>query len=126
LNKSYPDLHFGIASNSTFSNKTALMKGIRETYPSIAFDGTNYLTVYSHTVGCKAYLGAIHVSTLGVPGKPTYFNPSTTWADLVYDTDVAFGSTNFLAVFANMHPASSNGAGDWYMQVCGQLVQKSP
>jgi hypothetical protein len=78
LNKSWPDLHFGVATGSAFTNLTALVKGVNENYPSNAFDGKNYLTVYSHTVGCHSYLGAVHVDTLGTPGQPTYFNASTT------------------------------------------------
>ena len=49
-----------------------------------------------------------------------------TWADRVYEVDLAVGPTNALVVFSNFNPPTVTNGPDLSYPVCSQLIDLSP
>jgi hypothetical protein len=88
----------------------------------VAFDGQNFTLAYQHAVGCQTHLGSVRVNTQGISGAAAIFTSST----FVSDVDLAFGTSNGLAVFWRFNPPSSYNGPDYSEAVCAQFVDKSP
>lgn len=102
-----PDL-YGLLGNSTggtFQPVAPLVQGTSDSWPALAPDGSHFVMVYRHLIGCHAYLGSVRVDNTGAPGLATYFDQGY---NLVCDVDVAAGNTNSLVAFTNENVNWSN------------------
>lgn len=123
--QNYPEIHGAIVgpSGGFVSYKGALVTGVADQFPAVAFDGTNYVVVYRHAHGFQHYPGAVRVTTEGVVGPTTYFK---TLVGLVFEVDVAFGTTNGLVVFENYNiPCTCTGPA-CTARICALLIDRSP
>ena len=91
-------------------------------WPAVEFDSQNFTIMFSNAIGCKTYLAGVRVDAGGVFGTPN------TIKDLAFidSVDLAFGTTNGLAVFDKFNPPSSYNGPDYSFGVCAQFIDKSP
>jgi hypothetical protein len=122
--KSYdPDLYGTVfQAGGAIPKPAPLVQGTLEAWPAVAFDGQNFTLAYQHAVGCQTHLGSVRVNTQGISGAAAIFTSST----FVSDVDLAFGTSNGLAVFWRFNPPSSYNGPDYSEAVCAQFVDKSP
>jgi hypothetical protein len=118
-----PDIYGTVSQiGSAIPKPAALVQGLSEDWPAVAFDGQNYTIMYEHFVGCMTYLGGVRVNTQGVTGATAIFTTSL----FVDDIDLAFGTSNGLAVFWKENPPSTYNGPDYSYAVCARLIDKSP
>lgn len=109
-------------ASPSYAKLGPVVSGDVEYWPAVAFDGKNFTVMFSDKVGCKTYLAGVRVDSNGT------FGTHNTFKDLEFITsvDLAFGTSNGLAVFSKFNPPSTYNGPDRSYGVCAQFIDKSP
>jgi hypothetical protein len=124
LKKKFPDIHGSLVTGQPSMVTTplyALAAGLSEDWPSLTYDGSDYIMAYVHLEGCLAYVGSMRISPAGLKSATTFYNDTN--ADLVVDVDIASNGTNAFIIFEQQVPPSAPNGPDLSMDVMGMIVQ---